>query len=129
MGRGSGNATCSKVTLIILNSIFLIMGLGVLALGIYLKLDKSYAAVSDAGASPVDLNGASIAIIIIGVVIVGRLKALRAHVFVGVYPLFVSVKGITGVGMLGACFEIKCLVILVSRLLHPLKAGRQATNG
>jgi hypothetical protein len=42
MGRGSGDTTCSKVVLIILNAIFLIIGLGVLALGIYLKLDPSY---------------------------------------------------------------------------------------
>ncbi len=46
MGRGSGDSSCSKILLIVLNSIFLILGLGVLALGIYLKLDPNYSTVS-----------------------------------------------------------------------------------
>jgi len=104
MGKGRGNSDngCSKTLLVIINGIFMVLGLGVLALGIYLKVDPSYSAFSKVltetpnafaqknNANLLNLEAASIAIIVIGAV----------------------VAGISIIGILGACFELKALIII-----------------
>ena len=70
MGRGNGESGCSKIILVVLNAIFLLLGLAVLALGIktvlsinifiwknmktsffkigiYIKVDPSYATIAN----------------------------------------------------------------------------------
>jgi hypothetical protein len=88
---------CSKTILVLINSLFLLLGLGILALGIYIKLDPSYSAIfkllnSSAADSSnfINLEAASIVIIIIGAI----------------------TTGISIIGILGACFEFKPLIIL-----------------
>lgn len=102
MGRGYSDNGCSKTLLVIINGIFMILGLGILALGIYLKVDPSYSTITNvlnqnpaddaakSGAYLVNLEAASIVIIIIGSII----------------------AGISIIGILGACFEIKALIII-----------------
>lgn len=91
---------CSKTVLVLINSLFLLLGLGILALGIYIKLDPSYSTIFkllnnspshySTTSSLINLEAASIVIIIIGAI----------------------TTGISIIGILGACFEFKPLIIL-----------------